>query len=146
MATISENLQTIKNSMDAIKQAIIDKGGTIEGDITTWANAISGIETGGGESTGGVQCFFIHATQSHPMTGAVMFEHTYTFLLDNVVVWGDCNGKSDINNEATISVVNLNGRVIVGFSTSESSSEFISQESLLADTVIVVGKTYEFYY
>lgn len=47
MATISENLQTIKNSTDAIKQAIIDKGGTIEGDITTWANAISGIETGG---------------------------------------------------------------------------------------------------
>jgi hypothetical protein len=47
MATISENLQTIKNSTDAIKQAIIDKGGTIEGDITTWAGAISGIESGG---------------------------------------------------------------------------------------------------
>ena len=27
MATISENLQTIKTSTDAIKQAIIDKGG-----------------------------------------------------------------------------------------------------------------------
>ena len=51
MATISENLQTIKNSTDAIKQAIIDKGGTIEGDITTWADAISGIETGGGGSS-----------------------------------------------------------------------------------------------
>lgn len=47
MATISENLQTIKNSTDAIKQAIIDKGGTIEGDITTWADAISGISGGG---------------------------------------------------------------------------------------------------
>ena len=35
MATISENLQTIKNSTDAIKQAIIDKGGTIEGGMTT---------------------------------------------------------------------------------------------------------------
>ena len=51
MATISENLQTIKNSTDAIKQAIIDKGGTINGDITTWASAISGIETGGGGSS-----------------------------------------------------------------------------------------------
>lgn len=50
MSTISENLQTIKNSTDAIKQAIIDKGGTISGDITTWADAISGIEAGGGES------------------------------------------------------------------------------------------------
>lgn len=48
MATISENLQIIKNSTDAIKQAIIDKGGTIEGDITTWADAIGGIESGGG--------------------------------------------------------------------------------------------------
>lgn len=50
MATISENLQILKDSTDAIKQAIIDKGGTIEGDITTWASAISGI-SGGGSST-----------------------------------------------------------------------------------------------
>ena len=50
MATISENLQTIKSSTDAIKQAIIDKGGTISGDITTWASAISGIESGGGST------------------------------------------------------------------------------------------------
>lgn len=47
MTTISENLQTIKSSTDAIKQAIINKGGTIEGDITTWADAISGISSGG---------------------------------------------------------------------------------------------------
>lgn len=50
MSTISENLQTIKNSTDAIKQAIIDKGGTIEGDITTWADAISGLSGGGSSS------------------------------------------------------------------------------------------------
>lgn len=50
MATITENLQTIKNSTDAIKQAIIDKGGTIEGDITTWADAISGISGGGSDN------------------------------------------------------------------------------------------------
>ena len=45
MATISENLQTIKNSMDAIKQAIIDKGGDASGDITTWASAIMNIQS-----------------------------------------------------------------------------------------------------
>ena len=49
MATISENLQILKDSTDAIKQAIIDKGGTIEGDITTWADAISGISGGSAE-------------------------------------------------------------------------------------------------
>ena len=45
MATISENLQILKNSTDAIKQAIINKGGTINGDITTWASAISNIQS-----------------------------------------------------------------------------------------------------
>ena len=45
MATISENLQTKKNSTNAIKQAIIDKGGTVNGDITTWADAIMAIST-----------------------------------------------------------------------------------------------------
>jgi hypothetical protein len=47
MATISENLQTIKNSVSAIKQAIIDKGGDVSGDITTWAGAIGGLSGGG---------------------------------------------------------------------------------------------------
>ena len=47
MAIISENLQIVKDSTDAIMQAIIDKGGIIEGDITTWASAINGIQTGG---------------------------------------------------------------------------------------------------
>jgi hypothetical protein len=49
MATISENLQILKDSTDAIKQAIIDKGGEISGDITTWASAISGL-SGGSDS------------------------------------------------------------------------------------------------
>ena len=49
MATISENLQILKDSTDAIKQAIINKGGDITGDITTWADAISGLN---GEGSG----------------------------------------------------------------------------------------------
>ena len=47
MSTISEKLQIIKNSELAMKQAIIDKGGTINGDITTWANSIANIPSGG---------------------------------------------------------------------------------------------------
>lgn len=47
MATISENLQIIKNSTLDIKQAIINKGGIIKGDITTWANSVSNIPSGG---------------------------------------------------------------------------------------------------
>ena len=52
MSTIQENLQTIANSTAAIKQAIIDKGGEITGDITTWASAINGISGGGNAGEG----------------------------------------------------------------------------------------------
>lgn len=51
MATISENLQILADSTAAIKQAIIDKGGTISGDITTWASAISELSGGNSENT-----------------------------------------------------------------------------------------------
>lgn len=44
--TIAEKLQIIKNSTEDIKQAIIDKGGTINGDITTYANAIESLVLG----------------------------------------------------------------------------------------------------
>lgn len=49
MATIAENLKTIKDSTTAIKQAIIDKGGTIEGNLTTYASAIANLPSGGGD-------------------------------------------------------------------------------------------------
>lgn len=78
MATISENLQTIKNSTDAIKQAIIDKGGTIEGDITTWASAINGIETGGGGGS---------SDEEYTFTGTIsynMMEATITGSLNKI--------------------------------------------------------------
>ena len=45
MATISENLKTIKDSTMAIKQAIIDKGGEV-GDLTTYADAIINLPSG----------------------------------------------------------------------------------------------------
>ena len=79
MATISENLQTIKDSTDAIKQAIIDKGGTIEGDITTWASAISGIETGGGSSS----------DEEYIFTGTISYNMT------DVTITGSLNKKPD---------------------------------------------------
>ena len=42
MATITENLQIIKDSTMAIKQAILNKGGEI-GDLTTYADAITNL-------------------------------------------------------------------------------------------------------
>lgn len=46
MATIAENIQTIATATADIKDAILEKGGTITGDITTYGDAIRGI--GGG--------------------------------------------------------------------------------------------------
>ena len=73
MATISENLQTIKDSTDAIKQAIIDKGGTIEGDITTWASAINAIQAGGSSDA------------EYIFTGSISYNVT------NIIVTGSLN-------------------------------------------------------
>lgn len=44
MTTISENLQTIKDSTVNIKNAIINKGGAITGNITTYAQAIGDLD------------------------------------------------------------------------------------------------------
>lgn len=77
MATISENLQIIKDSTDAIKQAIIDKGGTVSGDITTWANAISNIEGGGSSES------------------EYIFTGTLTYNMTEVVVTGRLNKVPD---------------------------------------------------
>ena len=46
MASIAENLQIIKDSIEAIKQAIVDKGGTVNGNLTTYANTIKSLALG----------------------------------------------------------------------------------------------------
>lgn len=43
MATIAENIQTIATATADIKDAILEKGGTITGDITTYGGAIRGM-------------------------------------------------------------------------------------------------------
>lgn len=43
MATIAENLQILKDSTDAIKQAIIDNGGTVTGGLSSYADAINNL-------------------------------------------------------------------------------------------------------
>lgn len=83
MATISENLQTIKTSTDAIKQAIIDKGGEISGDITTWADAINAIKSGGITLLGGIKNKLNGAQIVIPagvVDGDVLYEYQYENL------------------------------------------------------------------
>ena len=83
MATISENLQTIKTSTDAIKQAIISKGGEISGNITTWADAISAIESGGITLLGGIKNKLNGSNIAIPtnvIDGDLLYEYQYENL------------------------------------------------------------------
>jgi hypothetical protein len=79
MATIAENLQTIKDSTAAIKQSIINKGGEIRGNITTWASAIDGIETGGG---GEVTTLEEKDVNFYDYDGTLLFSYTKEEFLD----------------------------------------------------------------
>ena len=85
MATISENLQTIKTSTTAIKQAIIDKGGKISGDITTWADAINAIKGGGITLLGGIKnklngAQIVIPAATSVIDGDVLYEYQYENL------------------------------------------------------------------
>ena len=85
MATISENLQTIKTSTDAIKQAIIGKGGEISGNITTWADAINAIESGGITLLGGIKnklngAQIVIPPATSVIDGDVLYEYQYENL------------------------------------------------------------------
>ena len=96
MATISENLQTIKTSTNAIKQAIIGKGGEISGNITTWADAISAIESGG--SSGGITLLGgiknkLNGSNIAIPTGVIDGDVLYTYEYENL----DTSTYSEIN-------------------------------------------------
>lgn len=72
MATISENLQTIKNSIAAIKQSIVNKGGSVSGDISTWANSIENISNS-------EECSNIFTFTINGIPGKFPFEDGMTF-------------------------------------------------------------------
>lgn len=113
MATISENLQILKDSTDAIKQAIIDKGGTIEGDITTWADAIGNIQTGGGSAeeeitfTGDVLHNGPKITLSGLLSSKPEVSNPYLVLLYlgvSIVAAKSYIGSIDISNTLTVTI------------------------------------------
>lgn len=99
MATIAENLQTIKDSTEAIKQAIIDKGVTISGGLTTYADAIKNISGGGGSGGGNTSSFRITNKLNGYLFGGPNYSayepeflHKYNFeggVVDKVVIIPD---------------------------------------------------------
>ena len=105
MSTIQENLQIIADSTSAIKQAIIDKGGEITGDITTWAESINDIPT----SSGGSHCEMLicRCNFPNPRTG----DPNYSIAVFSDVLegdtWADHVNQMDISEKFTIVEQNL---------------------------------------
>lgn len=106
MATISENLQIIKDSTDAIKQAIIDKGGEISGDISTWADAISELSGGG-------------SSEEYVFTGTVSKSG------GNFNINGTLNKIPDLvgNKRLAVTILNEVLQVVVGFTIISPSAD-----------------------
>ena len=50
MSTIADKLKIISDSCIEIKEAIVAKGGTVTGDLTTYGDSIRGLQVGGGDS------------------------------------------------------------------------------------------------
>ena len=133
MSTISENLQIIADSTAAIKQAIIDKGGDASGDITTWAEVISGLSGGGSE----LKKFTLSYAE---------------FLFENDMTWGDFvnsiyNVKHYIPYAYVSDKIIISGNVVydgtTGITISTSNSSY--SPVVVTDKIIPNG-TYYIYF
>lgn len=107
MATIAENLQTIKDSTEAIKQAIIDKGVTISGGLTTYADAIKNI-TGGETSQepdmpiigDGKTYLYISVTNTLQVQVPLYFNQTVSHGV--IIDWGDGSATQTISGTGNV--------------------------------------------
>ena len=126
MATISENLQILKDSTDAIKQAIIDKGGNIQGDITTWADAISGIETGGGGSGSEEE---------------IIFRGTLTTNMTKIIISGKIDSKPQYSGSLRFCALGFNQGGIICNSQSIVMTDTINITLDLGEPIMDAGNT-----
>ena len=64
MATIAENIQTLRSIKSDIKNAITDKGGSVGNDFKTYAQAITNLPSGGGGGGTEIEDAFVTRTIS----------------------------------------------------------------------------------
>ncbi len=118
MATITENLQTIKDSTEAIKQSIIDKGGTISGDISTWANSVINLPIK-------LQSINLNHTQIAISQGQVL-ELYPTFnpsiATNKEISWSSSNNEiATVDNSGKVTAISLGTVTITATSVKDSS-------------------------
>lgn len=125
MATITENLQIIKDSVEDIKQAIIDKGGTISGNITTYADAISGIN-----GSANLKIFSFNNT----VTRLYIDGMTWGEWIDSIYNTRDVSGVFAKNNDT--------GTIECAFGTvyRDNGAVKVLASHLISDSIIYVFK------
>lgn len=107
MKTIAENLQILKDSTDAIKQAIMDNGGTVTGGLSSYADAINNL----------FLITFNILEQEYKAKKDMTWEqwvnseyNTGGFTLDVNKIF--CGGESYISLDTTKNFVSLDGVII----------------------------------
>lgn len=86
MATVAENLQTIKDSVDAIKQAIIDKGGSVSGGLPTYADAIQSLPSASVKEELPNNIVAKNPTAQDYANNAKIYNYLKNFCIDGVLV------------------------------------------------------------
>lgn len=136
MATIAENLQTIKDSTEAIKQSIIDKGGTIEGDISTWANSISNLPIK-------LQNIILDHKQIAISQGQILELHATfnpSIATNKEISWSSSNNEiATVDNSGKVTAISLGTVTITATSIKDSSisSQCEVTVEILPETVTI---------
>ena len=83
------------------------------------------------------------------MTGAILSETTYAFVLDGPKTWLECNDLYDSTNSAYIDIFTMpNGKVVLSIQA-EVDEVFLAYTPVVyidLNSPIVIGNTYEFLY
>ena len=116
MATVAENLQTIIDSTEAIKQAIIDKGGTISGGLTTYADAIKNISGGDASQEpdmpiigDGKTYLYISVTNTLQVQVPLYFNQTVSNGVE--IDWGDNTSIKTISGTGNVNTTHTYNKI-----------------------------------
>lgn len=99
MATIAENIQTLRSIKSGIKQAITDKGGSVGNDFKTYAQAITDLPSGGGGGTENEDAL-VTRTLSVYSNDRVSMIGNYAFYMCSALKSADLQLCMSVNNHA----------------------------------------------
>lgn len=128
MTTIAEKLTTIRNAFRGIKQSIINKGGTVSGDVSTYATAIDNIPSGG--STPVINSLNVTPTTSVQTISAPSGVNGYNPVNVSAVTSSIDSNISANNIVSGVSILGVSGSATVLNATTESITPTTSSQTI----------------